>query len=65
MIETAEMISKLKAAEPTIVYGPSSLGMSPKLDNVSARERMISGAEEPRAMSVRFAMVGFQNYFST
>ena len=65
MIETAEIISKLKAAEPTIVYGPSSLGMSPKFPNVSATERIISGAEEPSAMSVKFAMVGFQNYFST
>ena len=32
---------------------------------VSATERMISGAELPRAIKVKLAMVGFQNIFST
>ena len=63
--ETAEITSKLKEAEPTIVWGPNSLGNFPKDDIVSATESIISGAEEPSAIRVRLAMVGFQNIFST
>lgn len=59
MIDTPEITIRLKAAEPTIVAGPSSPGSFPKFDTVSIIERRISGAEEPRAISVRLAIVGF------
>ena len=65
MIETAEITSRLKEPEPTIACGPSSLGISPRAPIVSATERIISGADEPRAMSVRLAIVGFHTIFST
>ena len=54
------MIRKLKAAEPTIVEGPSSPGFEPRVYTVSTTLRRISGALDPRAISVRFATVGFQ-----
>ena len=54
------MTIRLKAAEPTIVEGPSSPGVDPSVEIVSMMESRISGALEPSAMSVRFAMVGFQ-----
>jgi len=54
------MISKLKAADPTIVDGPSSPGQAPKFMEVSRTARRISGALEPNAIRVRFATVGFQ-----
>ena len=53
------MTSKLKAADPTIVLGPSSPGHPPRLVTVSMTESKISGADEPRAIRVRFATVGF------
>ena len=55
-----EMTRKLKAAEPTMVEGPSSPGLDPRVCRVSMTLSRISGAEEPRAMRVRFATVGFQ-----
>ena len=61
MMHTAEITSKLKAAEPTIVEAPSSEGSSSSDPSVSITARRISGAEEPSASSVRFATVGFQN----
>ena len=61
MMHTAVMISKLKAAEPTIVDAPSSEGSSSSEPSVSMTARRISGAEEPSASKVRFATVGFQN----
>ena len=57
-----EMSRKLKAAEPTIVEGPSSPGLEPSVWTVSMTLRRISGALEPRAMSVKFATVGFQTF---
>lgn len=54
------MIKKLKAAEPTIVEGPSSPGVDPSVYAVSMTLRRISGALDPRAMRVRLATVGFQ-----
>mmetsp|Transcript_5465 Transcript_5465/g.15225 ORF Transcript_5465/g.15225 Transcript_5465/m.15225 type:complete len:258 (+) Transcript_5465:1398-2171(+) len=59
-IQTAEIIRRLKAAEPTMVEGPSSPGGRPRVRMVSMMASMISGAEEPRAISVRLATVAFQ-----
>lgn len=63
--DTAEITIKLKAAEPTIVEGPSSPAGLPRFWTVSMTESRISGALEPRAMSVRFASVGFQTFAVT
>merc|ERR1711939_418068 len=57
MIDAAVITSKLKDADPTIVKGPSSDAGSPRVLTVSITLSKISGADEPRAMSVRFAMV--------
>lgn len=56
--QIARIISRLNAADPTIVDGPSSPAyiLFPKS---SITESRISGADEPSAMSVRLAMVGF------
>jgi hypothetical protein len=43
-MDTAEITSMLKAADPTIVDGPSSPGIDPNLEIVSMTESMISGA---------------------
>ena len=50
----------MNAAEPTMKEGPSSPGFFPRVEHVSMMVRRISGAEQPRAISVRFATVGFQ-----
>ena len=59
IIDTPEIMRKLKAAEPTIVEALRRPGGLPRLDTVSIMLSKISGALEPSAMSVRFAMVGF------
>ena len=59
MMQTAQMASRLKAADPTIVPGPSS-PLSKLLPMISMQESRISGAELPRAISVRLATVPFQ-----
>ena len=54
------MTSKLNAADPTIVEGPSSPAGYPSVLSVSMIDSKISGAELPSAMSVKLAMVAFQ-----
>lgn len=56
--QIARIISRLNAADPTIVDGPSSPAYI-LLPKSSITESRISGADEPSAMSVRLAMVGF------
>ena len=50
----------MNAADPTIVAGPNSSYGSSIAWAYPKTLRKISGAEEPRAMSERFATVGFQ-----
>lgn len=44
---------------------PRSIGTPSMLSFTPAVKRIISDAEEPRAISVKLAIVGFQNNFST
>jgi len=64
-MHTALINKRLKAAEPTIVEGPSSPAFSPSEPIVSSTESKISGADDPRAINERFAMVAFQTGTST
>ena len=59
-IESPLITSKLKAAEPTMVAAPSYPGHPSIFPIVSRSARRISGADEPRAMSDKFATVAFQ-----
>lgn len=59
MIHTAEMTNKLKAAEPTIVEGPSSPAQK-LFPKISIIDRRISGALVPSANKLRLATVSFQ-----
>jgi len=58
-MQIAVMTIKLKDAEPTMVDGPSSPAFYPRVPHVSITARRISGAEEPKAIKVRFAIVAF------
>jgi len=64
-MQTALMNKRLKAAEPTIVEGPSAPAGWPSLPQVSTTESKISGAEDPKAIKERFAIVAFQTGLST
>jgi len=54
------MNKRLNEADPTIVDGPSSPAGFPSRPHCSTTASKISGAEDPRAMSERFAIVAFQ-----
>lgn len=58
-MQTAMITKRLKDAEPTIVDGPNAPAKkSPEI--TSMIERIISGADDPRAIKERLAIVGFQ-----
>ena len=64
-MHTALMKRRLNEAEPTIVNGPSSPAGYLSLPHVSTTLSKISGADEPRAMRERLAMVAFHTGTST
>ena len=58
MIQIAEMTSKLKAADPTMVPGPSSPATK-FFPTISMTDSRISGADVPKASRDRLATVSF------
>lgn len=63
-METPLITRRLKAADPTIVEGPRSPAGWPSSLIASRVDRMISGADEPKAISVKLANVAFQTVSS-
>lgn len=59
VMQMAEINNKLKAADPTMVPGPS-FPDSNLLPTISMTESNISGALVPKARRLRFATVPFQ-----
>ena len=64
MMEQPEITKRLKAAEPTMVEGPSSGGDSLIVTAVCRTFKRISGADEPRAIRDKLAIVSFQTLYS-
>ena len=65
-ITIALINSKLNAADPTIVDGPSALYVDLIVGrHVSRTLSKISGAEDPKAIKERFAIVAFHTGTST
>lgn len=62
---TALITKRLKAEDPTIVEAPRGPAGLPRFYRASITERRISGADDPRAIKVRLAIVAFQTYSST
>jgi hypothetical protein len=60
-MHTADIMKKLNAADPTIVFGPNIPENNLLLSN-SISESIISGADEPRAIRVKFATVSFHTF---
>ena len=61
VMQMAEMTSRLKAADPTMVPGPSSPA-SKFLPMISMTDSRISGADVPRASRDRLATVSFHTW---
>ena len=61
VMQMAEMTSRLKAADPTMVPGPSSPATK-FLPMISMTDSRISGADVPRASRDRLATVSFHTW---
>ena len=59
-MQTAEMASKLKDAEPTMVLGPRA-SASKLLPTIPIIANRISGAEEPEIKQIVFILKLFMN----